>query len=99
MKYWMLDPLRLYNFGKGRTITKVDYRSTSVENNATNFYLLILIFHRKFLHIYYRKNYETLRNYFDDHDDHYVNIVFVSLVSKHTKKEWYGSMYLPEKSE
>ena len=86
MKSWMSDPSRLYSFGKGRTVTNVDYKRSAPGDNATNFYLPRLIFHKEFLDIYYSQKYETLRNYVDEHDAHCDDIAFASVVTKHTKK-------------
>ena len=86
MMSWMSDPSRLYSFGIGRSVTKVDYKPSAPGDNATNFYLPRLIFHKEFLDIYYSKKYQRLRNYVDDHDGHCDDVAFASVVTKHTKK-------------
>lgn len=81
---WKMDHSRLYSFGDQRSVTKDDY--TSGKGSVTNFLLPRMIFHKKFLAVYFSQEYSALREYVDVQEAHCDDIAFSSVVTKYTGK-------------
>ena len=84
---WKRDPSRLYSFGEGRFVSSAGYGYKSpVGEPRTNFLLPRMIFHRKFLSVYFDNENQALRNYVDTQGAHCDDIAFTSMVTKYSKK-------------
>lgn len=87
---WKRDPSRLYSFGEGRSVSKTGYGykpgGLPIGEPGTNFLLPRMVFHRKFLSVYFHEENKALRDYVDTHEAHCDDIAFASVVTKYARK-------------
>lgn len=87
---WKRDPSQLYSFGEGRSVTSSGYGyepgGLPIGDDGTNFLLPRMIFHRKFMSVYFESHNRELRDYVDRQEAHCDDIAFASVVTKYTQK-------------
>lgn len=86
---WKRDPSQLYSFGRGRSVSAEGhegYRGLPVGDAATNFLLPRMVFHRKFMALYFDATNQALRDYVDKQEAHCDDIAFASVVTKYNRK-------------
>lgn len=86
---WKRDPVPLFSFGAGRIVSSKMYISGDVHDKMTNFLLPRMIFHRKYLDVYFQPEYGELRDYVDNQEAHCDDIAFSSVVTKFTQRPIY----------
>ena len=87
---WKQDPRKIHSFGEGRVVSQSGY---SLGNpRKSNFLLPRMMFHRKYLSVYFHEEHKKIRDYVDIQGAHCDDIAFASIVTQY----YNGSLvYIP----
>ena len=82
---WKRDPASVYCIGKGiERVAKLGVYESSKKGH--NFLLPRMMFHRRYLEVYFSERYRLVRQYVDEHPAHCDDIAFLAIVTKHTSR-------------
>lgn len=86
---WKQDQTKIHSFGTGRIVSKYGYGHcrgncfAKTQKFPVNFLLPRMMFHRKYLSIYFSDRYALLREYVDTQEGHCDDIAFSSLITRY----------------
>lgn len=84
---WKGDPSRLFSFGAGRHVGSDGYGLNYPPGTpGANFLLPRLVFHRKFLSVYFDESHQKIREYVDKQGAHCDDIAFAAVITKYMNK-------------
>lgn len=86
---WKRDPASVYCVGKGiERVAKqgvYEYSSKKLKTRY-NFLLPRMMFHRRYLEVYFSEKYRSVWQYVDDQPAHCDDVAFLSIVTHHTRR-------------